>query len=375
MRLTFTDAQRQLRAEAQSFVDTQRDRFEPQCESWMTGFDRDFSRELSQHGWIGITWPLDHGGADGNYVDRLIVTEVLLAAGAPLAAHWFVDRQMAPAILAYGTDEQKARHLPEIRSGDLTYCIGMSEPEAGSDLAAVSTRAIRERNRWRLSSRKDWTSLADKSDYIYLLARTEPGSRRHEGLSEFIVPMDTPGLTVGPIEDMTGASHFHEVEFDDVQVPADALVGVEGRGWHQITAQLAFERAGLERLMSVWPLLNGMRVEAGDDPRRLEDLGELESRALAVRQLIYRSADVADRGKPPQHEAALAKLLGTQVEQDIVATASAWAGPAARLSPAEDSSFGRHLHHAWLAAPSFTIRGGTSEIMRELVSRDLLGAR
>jgi len=299
---------------------------------------------------------------------------LLLAAGAPLAAHWFADRQMGPSILAHGTETQKERYLPEILAGDVTYCIGMSEPEAGSDLAAVRTRAVRCEGEWRISGHKIWTSLAHRSEYIYLLARTDADSQRHAGLSEFIVPLHSEGVTITAIHDMSGAHHFNEVFLDEVRVPTDALIGAEGGGWEQITGQLAYERSGLERVMSVWPLLSVMRQEAGDDPRRLEELGEIEAAALAARQLVYRAAAVADSGRPPGHEAAMAKVLGTQVEQDIVEIASRWAGRAARLDPtAPGAAFAGHLFAAWLIAPSFTIRGGTSEILTGIVARRALG--
>jgi alkylation response protein AidB-like acyl-CoA dehydrogenase len=280
---------------------------------------------------------------------------------------------MGPSIVNHGTEAQKQRYLPEVLSGDATYCIGMSEPEAGSDLAGVRTRAARGEEGWRITGHKIWTSLAHHSDYIYLLARTDPSSERHQGLSEFIVPLSSEGVTVTPIHDMSGAHHFNEVFLEDVAVPADALIGTEGRGWQQITGQLGYERAGLERFMSVWPLLRAMRTEAGEDSRRLEELGELEAAALVARQLVYRAAAVADTGRPPDHEAAMAKFFATTVEQRMVELASRWAGRSARLVPSAGAAFGGHLFPAWLIAPSFSIRGGTNEILRGIVARRGLG--
>ena len=374
MDMTFTEEQRRARDEVAAFLESESGRFQSACDNWITGWDRDFSRKLAERGWIGITWPTRYGGQGSGYVDRLAVTEVLLAAGAPLASHWFADRQMAPAILAHGTEAQKERYLPEIRAGDATYCIGMSEPQAGSDLAAVRTRAVRSERGWRLTGHKIWTSLAQRSDYIYLLARTDPAADRHGGLSEFVVPLRSEGITVSPIDDMSGARHFNEVFLEEVWVPADALIGAEGGGWAQVTGQLAYERAGLERVMSVWPLLLAMRKQAGDDGRRLEELGEIEAAVIVARQLVYRAAAVADTGRPPDHEAALAKLFGTQIEQRIVEVASRWAGRASRLAPTiPGAALSGHLFPAWLIAPSFTIRGGTSEILTGVVARRVLG--
>ena len=373
MELTFSAGQLELRREAAEFLEAEvaAGSFEPRCDAWITGFDRSFTKKLAARGWIGLTWPVRYGGGGRSYVDRLALTELFLAAGAPLAAHWFADRQMGPSILAHGTEEQKARYLPEILAGDATYCIGMSEPQAGSDLAGVRTRAVRSEGGWLITGHKVWTSLAHHSDYIYLLARTDPSSTRHDGLSEFIVPLRSEGVTITPIHDMSGAHHFNEVFLDEVAVPAEALIGVEGAGWRQITGQLGYERAGLERAMSVWPLLRAMRAEAaaGGDERRLEELGELEAAALVARALVYRAAAVADAGRAPDHEAAMAKVFATDVEQRMVEVASRWAGPAARTAEA----FGGHLFDAWLIAPSFSIRGGTNEVLRGIIARRRLG--
>jgi alkylation response protein AidB-like acyl-CoA dehydrogenase len=372
--LKFTEDQERLRAEAEAFIAEHTGTFDVACDNWIVGFDREFSKKMAARGWIGITWPTAYGGGGRSYVDRLALSEVFLAAGAPLAAHWFGDRQMGPSILAHGTPAQQERYLPEILAGAVTFCIGMSEPQAGSDLAGVRTRAVRDGANWRITGHKIWTSLAHHSDYIYLLARSTPGSERHEGLSEFIIPLNTPGVTISPIHDMSGAHHFNEVFLDDVVVPDDALIGTEGQGWRQVTGQLGYERAGLERVMSVWPLLRAMRTAAGDDERRLEELGALEAAVRVARGLIFRAAATADEGRPPDHEAAMAKVFSTTVEQRITEVASRWAGRAARLAPDHpDAAFGGHLSTAWLIAPSFSIRGGTNEVLRGIIARRGLG--
>jgi len=378
MNLTFTADQLALRAEATAFLEQEQGKFEPRVDAWITGFDRAFTKKMAARGWVGLTWPARYGGGGRSYVDRLSLTELFLAAGAPLAAHWFADRQMGPSILAHGAEAQKERYLPEILAGDVTYCIGMSEPQAGSDLAGVRTRARpagrggkaqRSGDGWLLTGHKVWTSLAHLSDYIYLLARTDPESTRHDGLSEFIVPLRSEGVTITPIHDMSGAHHFNEVFLDEVAVSADALIGAEGSGWRQVTGQLGYERAGLERIMSTWTLLSAMRAESGGDERRVEELGELEAAAGVARMLVYRAAAVADAGRPPDHEAAMAKVFATDVEQRMVEVASRWAGRAARTAEA----FGGHLFDAWLIAPSFSIRGGTNEILRGIIARRGLG--
>ncbi|HMC81175.1 MAG TPA: acyl-CoA dehydrogenase family protein [Acidimicrobiia bacterium] len=371
MNLTFTEEQLALRAEVAAFLDEERaaGSFTPRVDAWITGFDRGFTKKMAARGWIGLTWPSRYGGGGRSYVDRLCMTELLLAAGAPLAAHWFADRQMGPSILAHGTEAQKERYLPEILAGEVTYCIGMSEPQAGSDLAGVRTRAVWGDPGWRITGHKIWTSLAHHSDYIYVLARTDPASERHDGLSEFIVPLRSEGVTISPIHDMSGAHHFNEVFLDEVLVDGDALIGTEGGGWRQITGQLGYERAGLERFMSTWALFEAMRAAVGDDERRQEELGALEAAARVARLLVFRAAAVADSGRPPDHEAAMAKVFATDIEQKMVEVASQWAGRAARTGEA----FGGHLLPAWLIAPSFSIRGGTNEVLRGIIARRGLG--
>jgi acyl-CoA dehydrogenase len=371
MQLTFTEEQQALRAEVAAFMDEERaaGSFTPRVDNWITGFDRGLTKKIAARGWIGLTWPTKYGGGGRSYVDRLCMTELFLAAGAPLAAHWFADRQMGPSILAHGTEAQKERYLPEILAGEATYCIGMSEPDAGSDLAGVRTRAVRSGSGFVVTGHKVWTSLAHHSDYIYLLVRTDPVSERHDGLSELIVPLRSEGITITPIHDMSGAHHFNEVFFDEVFVQEDALIGSEGGGWRQVTGQLGYERAGLERVMSLWSLFEAMRAEAGDDERRQEELGALEAAVRVARLLVFRAAAVADSGRPPDHEAAMAKVFATDIEQRMVEVASQWAGRGGRTGEA----FGGHLLPAWLIAPSLSIRGGTNEVLRGIIARRALG--
>jgi alkylation response protein AidB-like acyl-CoA dehydrogenase len=233
----------------------------------------------------------------------------------------------------------------------------------------VRTRAVRDGSGRRVTGHKIWTSLAHHSDYIYLLARTDPASERHDGLSELILPLRAEGVAISPIHDMSGAHHFNEVFLDDVYVDGEALIGTEGNGWRQITGQLGYERAGLERFMSLWALFDAMRAAAGDDERRQEELGALEAAARVARLLVFRAAAVADSGRPPDHEAAMAKVFSTDIEQRMVEVASQWAGRLARTGEA----FGGHLAQSWLIAPSFSIRGGTNEVLRGIIARRALG--
>ncbi len=244
-------------------------------DAWIIGFDRTFSKKLAARGWIGLTWPREYGGQGKSYLDRLILTEELLRHGAPVAAHWLGDRQMGPSILRYGTPEQKRKFLPGIISGDIVFCIGMSEPGAGSDLAGLQTKAVDDGDAYVLSGQKIWTSFAHLADYCYLVARTNPDVPKHKGISEFLVDMRTPGITIKPIVDMTGAHHFNEVFFDQVRIPKNCLVGEKDRGWYQIASQLDYERSGIERLMSNYPILGAIT-------RYVQETGQIQPRVSAA---------------------------------------------------------------------------------------------
>ena len=220
-------------------------------DAWLVGYSRDVSAELGRRGWLGITWPVEHGGGGKSALHRFVLAEELLGAGVPIAASWFADRQIGPVLLSYGTDEQRSRFLPDILRGTSSWCIGMSEPGAGSDLASIRTRAVRRDGGWVINGSKLWTTNVEHAHFMIALVRTsgEAGDR-HQGLSQLIVDLKKPGVTVRPIQDMSGDAHFCEVFFDQVQLDADALIGAEGQGWEQVTAELAYERSGPERIYS-----------------------------------------------------------------------------------------------------------------------------
>ncbi|MCZ6821909.1 MAG: acyl-CoA dehydrogenase family protein, partial [Deltaproteobacteria bacterium] len=311
MDFRLSSEQKQLRREVREFLaDDPAMSARPFPEDgWISGWDRGFSRRLGQKGWIGLTWPTRYGGMQRSYLDRLIVTEELLRAGAPVAAHWFGDRQIGPALLAYGSDEQKHELLPRIARGELSFCVGMSEPNAGSDLAALATQARVHEDGFSIRGQKTWTSFAPLADYCYLIARTDPDSDRHQGISELLVPMGTPGISVRPIRDMVGESHFGDVFFDDVRVPRSALIGKLNRGFYQIMQQLDYERSGIERLLSNYPLWRDAKRLARErgltrDPAFRDRLTRVEIAWHAGRGMIYRVAALLSAGQIPNHEAA-----------------------------------------------------------------------
>ena len=336
------------------------------AQSW-SGGSREFSLKLGARGWIGMTWPKKYGGHELSYAERYVVIEELLVAGAPVGSHWVADRQSGPLLLRFGTEEQRERVLPAIARGELCFCIGMSEPGSGSDLASVRTRARRVDGGWKVSGQKIWTSNAQHADWMIALVRTGDAEQRHAGLSQLLVDMKSPGLTVKPIANLTGESHFNEVFLDDVFVPETMLSGAEGDGWRQVGAELAYERSGPERyLSSMRVFLEFLRV-VGDKPTEAERLliGAITARMWTLRQMSLSIAGKLAAGENPAVAAAVVKDLGTSLEQDIPREIQA-------LAPdVEDEAFQRTLTYLLQTSPSFSLRGGTREILRGIIAREL----
>ncbi len=342
-------------------------RFTPQCDAWLRGHDRAFSRALAANGWIGMTWPPEVGGGGRSNLSRLVVTEELLRVGAPVAAHWMADRQIGPAILRYGSPELQRAYLPRIARGEVTFCLGMSETESGSDLASVRTVAAPVEGGWRLRGRKIWTSHAHLSSHAYVLARTDSSGSKHEGLTEFIVDLKAEGVEIRPIHDLRGDHHFNEVTFDDVFVPADHVLGTPGNGWKQVTEQLAFERGGMERVLSTYPLLAAtIAASETPSPEAACRIGEALARLATLRRLAWQVAVAMDAGEAPVQQAAMLKDLGTTFEGEVNELARA-------ILQVEPDPFAPGdaglLAQGVLAAPGFTIRGGTTEVLRTIIAR------
>jgi alkylation response protein AidB-like acyl-CoA dehydrogenase len=346
--------------------------------SWL-GFDAEFSRKLGTRGWIGLALPREYGGGGGGAFDRFVLVEELLARGAPVSAHWIAERQSAPMVLRYGSEAQKRAIVPRVCAGELFFAIGMSEPQAGSDLASVRTRATRTERGWRVQGQTIWTTNAEHSHFMIALVRTSGTPEdRQRGLSQLLIDLKTPGITVRPIQDLTGDRHFTEVFFDDVLLPEDALIGNEGSGWEQVTAELAFERSGPERLYSSIVLFDAwlahLRATGSTDPAALALAGRIAGHTATLRSMSVAVTAKVGAGASPMTEAALVKDLGTELEQsmpiaiaDALATARAEGGAAAS-APAE---LLRTLAYITQFAPTFSLRGGTREVLRGLIARGL----
>jgi alkylation response protein AidB-like acyl-CoA dehydrogenase len=336
-------------------------------DSWINGFSKEFAQELASLGWIGLTWPKEFGGQGRPPVDRLIVAEELIAAGAPIAAMWFADRQMGPSLIAYGRPDQQEAFLPGILSGEATWCIGMSEPNAGSDLASLVTSAVRDGDEFVINGQKIWTSFGAVADYIYLICRTSTDGPPHAGISEIIVPMHrdgapTSGIEVRPITDMTTNRHFCEVFLTDVRVPVTNLVGAEGGAFKQTMVQLEHERGGIDRLVSNHALYL-LALERADrsDPIVRQQIAALETayrigRILVVREVLKQA---------PKGFSAATKCFCTEHEWRVAEFVASVYGA--------EATVWNDVVHGLLYAPGYTIMGGTSNVMRNILGERVLG--
>lgn len=370
---TLPETAEALRAEVRAFLAEELADYPARrrAESW-SGYSRAFSRKVGAKGWIGMTWPKRYGGGERSSLERYVVLEEMLAAGAPVGAHWIADRQSGPLLLRYGTEEQRRTIVPRIARGEVQFCIGMSEPDTGSDLASVRSRAERVAEGWRVEGRKVWTSGAHEADYMIALFRTAPpGEDRHAGLSQFLVDMTLPGITVRPILDLAGQHHFNEVLFDGAILPPDALIGAEGQGWRQVTEELAFERSGPERFLSCMQLVNEMVRMAGarQDDQTWAAIGRLVAHLSVLRQMSLSVAAMLERGENPAVEAALVKDLGAILEQSVPEIAAEIFDMEPTLDAAGD--YVQVLAYLTQVVPSYSLRGGTREILRGIIARGL----
>jgi acyl-CoA dehydrogenase len=337
----------------------------PQCDSWLSAHSAEFSRELGRRGWIGMTWPREYGGRESSQATRLAVIEELLAAGAPVAAHWFADRQIGPSLLRHGTEAQRAFFLPAMARGELFFCIGMSEADSGSDLASVRTRATRAGDGWEVNGSKIWTSHAQHAHYMLALVRTgSPEAKSSEALTQIIIDMRSPGVTVRPIPMLGGREHFCEVFLDHVVVPEDRILGPVGAGWRQVLGELGFERSGPERFLSTFPLMNELTTASTEPPESHTTFGSLVARLLVLRAMAGRVNAHLDASEAPGVAAAIVKDLGTTLENESIDAALDWL-ESRHLSGSAQRLFDQAQSHA----PGFTLRGGTTEIMRDIIAR------
>ena len=366
------EAAERLRAEVRAFVAEHMPADYLPNSDFNEGHSPEFTRALGRRGWIGMTWPAQYGGGERTFFERYVVTEELLAAGAPVSAHWIADRQSGPLLLRYGTEAQCARYLPGIARGETYFSIGMSEPDSGSDLASVSTRAEAVQGGWVVNGTKVWTTDAHRNHYMVTLVRTDPGGdNRHAGLSQLVVDLHGEGVTVRPIRNIAGGEDFNEVVFEDCFVADEDVIGEPGNGWEQVTSELSYERSGPERFLSAFRVFVEFVRAAGPEPDESTAalIGRIASHIMTLRKMSMSVAGMLQDGKSPAVEAALVKQLGNDFEK-LVPELLRLAPPAASVGAA-GSALRRSFEQTLLHSPSFTVRGGTREILRGVIARGL----
>lgn len=372
----FTPELKALQQEVRDFLAAEKASggFVPVADGWGFGVDLEFSRKLGQKGWLGMTWPKQYGGHERSSMERYVVTEELLAAGAPVSAHWVADRQSGPMILKNGTEEQKQTILPRIAAGECHFAIGMSEPGSGSDLASLRTTATKVDGGYKINGTKIWSSGAHFCHYMIATVRTG-GARdeknRHEGLSQFLIDLSIPGIEIRGIKNMAGDEHFNETHFTDAFVPDDCLLGEEGDGWHQVTSELGLERSGPERFLSSAIVLTEAARKIGNEPddREALMLGQSVARLKSLRRMSLGVSGLLQEGGSPTVEAALVKDIGTRYESTLLNDIRQ-VQPTEPLGQSTDD-FARTMAEGLLRVPSSTIRGGTNEVLRGIVARQL----
>ena len=386
MDFQLSEEQNKFRQEVRDFLEEElrQGSFKPRCDAWIMAYDPEFTKRVAQKGWIGLTWPKEYGGQGRSFIDRLILTEEMLRYGAPAACHWFADRQIGGSLLAFGTEEQKREILPKIIRGEAYVGLGMSEPEAGSDLASLKMQAVEDGDDYIINGQKTWTSGGSHMNWIYLVVRTDPEAPKHRGISEFIVETTLPGITIHPIIDITGSEAWNEVFFDGVRIPKKYLIGEKNRGFYQILEQLDYERSGMERLMGNYPLFDAIIQFAKETKRNgkplcqdsliRHKLAQLQIEFEIGRLLIYRVALVMDEGRAPNWESAMAKAYGTAFEQYLASTAIEILGLYGQLSPESKRVPVQGMaYHSYLSSKGYSLQAGTSEILKNILALRKLG--
>ena len=383
MDFAFSKEQEQFRNDVRKFLEEELEKgtFEVKCNYFLEESSPEFSRKLAQKGWMGLTWPKKYGGGNRSYIDRTIFMEELMKCQAPLMYHFFGERQIGPGLMHFGSEELKEEFLPKIINAQISFCLGLSEPDAGSDVAAVITSAREEGDYYIINGQKIWTTNAHNADYIWTLTVTDPDGPKYKNLSEIIVDMKTPGVTVLPLYNMLGVHSFNQVFFDDVKIHKRYLVGEKNRGFYQMLAQVDYERAGIERLMQNYPLFANLKEHVKEshlssDALIRDTLAQLEIEFQAGRLLIYHVAWTIDQGKIPNYEAALSKTYCTRFEQNLGNIATEILGSFGHVMPGfEGTPLNGDAADSYLWSPSYTIQGGTSEILKTVIATRGLGLK
>ena len=352
-------------------------------EEWDWEFTRDMRQKLARKGWLTMHWPAEYGGQDASPVRSAIYNEELAYLRAP-GRDIFGVRMLGPTLMIHGSEEQKQAHLPPIARADVQWCQGYSEPESGSDLASLSTRAVVDGDDFVINGSKIWTTLAHRADWIMCLARTDTEAPKHRGISFILVDMKTPGIQVRPVINMAGGHEFNQVIFDNVRVPRRNVVGEENRGWYVAVTLLDFERSGIDYSAIARRLLDETRDYASGISRDGRPLlrtpwvrNELADRYIeceVARLMAYNVAYLQGEGQVPNKEASISKVFGSETLQRSANSALEILGMYGALGRNEEWAplKGRIQEH-WMIAFSHKIAAGTSEVQRNIIAGRGLG--
>ncbi len=338
--------------------------------------EREFRRKLAEKGWLTMSWPREYGGQERSYEEQYLFQEALNYVGAPGATVGV--QQVGPTLMTFGTDEQKATFLPRIAKGEIDFALGYTEPDAGTDLASLQLRAVRDGDDYVLNGIKRFTSAAHRAEYVWLAARTDPSAPKHRGISMFLVDLQTPGITVKPIWTMSGI-RTNEVYWEDVRVPADALVGEENRGWYYAAHALDFERVSIFTVSGVRAVFDALmrwaREEGPDGTRPIDDgrvsrtLADYKVQIEVLQMLAYRNLGMIKRGEHPNHEASEVKIFSTELMQRLLHTGTKLLGPYGQLTPeSERAPLGGRIEQGYRAAVMPTFGAGSNEVMRNIIA-------
>jgi len=335
-----------------------------------SAFSKTFCAAMAERGWLTQHWPAEYGGSDATPWRHSIVGEEMWAIGEPRGAQYMNVNWIGPAIMQFGTEEQKARHLPRISAGDVLWCQGFSEPEAGSDLAALRTLAIRDGDDYLINGSKIWTSYVENAEFIFLLVRTDPDSTRQRGVSVLLCPVDTPGIEVREIPSVVGARYFHEVFFTEARVPLSERLGPEGEGWDVVNYALQYERVGAARYARAARTLDRL-AEIARERGRLEDttiverLAEARAVCEAARVLTYKVIDVRAKGRPPTPDTQIARVAGTRADTLVAELAIEILGP-------EALEYGSYADANFRLAMTAGVAVGATEVQLNLIASRFL---
>jgi len=381
MDFRFTDEEESFRSEVKSFLAEElkpgwSDHFDSESEMGVAvqgEFAKTFNKKLAERGWLAIAWPKKYGGMEASVMQQVIYNEEMAYAGAPVGFNMGVA-WVGPSLMLYGTDEQKSEFIPKITNLEHIWCTLYSEPAAGSDLAAIQTKAVRDGDDFVINGQKIWTTGAHRSNWGWLAARTDFEAPKHKGISMFLVPMDAPGITIRPLINMAGDHGFNEVFFEDVRIPAKYLVGQENMGWYMLAVALDFERSSIAGSARLRRGLGELIEFAKANPQFIHNKPEIRTRLAEISieieiaaALSYRVASLQAGGKAPNYEATIAKLYSTELTQRFSSTGIELLGMYGPLHPKSKwAKLKGGMERGYQLSVSATIAGGTSEVMKTI---------